>query len=150
MPRQKKVKSAKKMSQNAFLCFSEAYFDVHCEARKIKRTLAMELASNEWANMNDTQKNPWFRLYNEKKLMSMIEKDRTLLNKSNFELIMSTSNTSFIIEPSSLIAGIVMERLATMQIDSNRGILNTDDGGDNNDEEYVEIFNEFIDQGMVL
>ncbi|PKC57716.1 hypothetical protein RhiirA1_472075 [Rhizophagus irregularis] len=44
------------MFQNAFLCFTEAYHDMHCEAEKIERTLAMELASPVWAKMKDEEK----------------------------------------------------------------------------------------------
>ncbi|CAB4438066.1 unnamed protein product [Rhizophagus irregularis] len=144
--------AARRMSQNAFLCFAEIYRDVLCETERIERPLAMELASRVWAKMKDEEKIPWFRLHNEKKLMSMVERDMTLLTKSNFDLIKLTSNSPFIIEPKSLMAGMVMERLATRQIVTNR---NTDDGGDGgdggdvNDEEYTEIFNEFIDQNMV-
>ncbi|CAB4495528.1 unnamed protein product [Rhizophagus irregularis] len=81
--------------------------------------------------------------------MSMVERDMTLLNKSNFDLIKLTSNSPFIIEPKSLMAGVVMERLATRQIVTNRNTDDGGDGGDVNDEEYTEIFNEFIDQNMV-
>uniref|UniRef100_U9TZA1 Uncharacterized protein n=1 Tax=Rhizophagus irregularis (strain DAOM 181602 / DAOM 197198 / MUCL 43194) TaxID=747089 RepID=U9TZA1_RHIID len=141
--------TARRMSQNAFLCFAEIYRDVLCETERIERTLAMELASPVWAKMKDEEKIPWFRLHNEKKLMSMVERDMTLLNKSNFELIKLTSNSPFIIEPKSLMAGVVMERLATRQIVTNRNTDDGGDGGDVNDEEYTEIFNEFIDQNMV-
>ncbi|CAB4481892.1 uncharacterized protein OCT59_029348 [Rhizophagus irregularis] len=84
------------MFQNAFLCFTEAYHDMHCEAEKIERTLAMELASPVWAKMKDEEK--FHGLDYKMKKNQMIEKDMTLLNKSNFELIMSTFS-SFIIEP---------------------------------------------------
>ncbi|CAB5295342.1 unnamed protein product [Rhizophagus irregularis] len=97
MPRQKKIKSAKKMFKNAFLCFTEAYHDMHCEAEKIERTLAMELASPVWAKMKDEEK--FHGLDYIMKKYQMIEKDMTLLNKSNFELIMSKFSSSFIIEP---------------------------------------------------
>ncbi|RGB34712.1 hypothetical protein C1646_701113 [Rhizophagus diaphanus] len=166
--------TARRMSQNAFLCFAELYRDVLCETERIERPLAMELASRVWADMTDEEKIPWFRLHNEKKLMSMIERDMTLLDESNFDLIMSTFYSPFIIEPKSLMTGMVMERLATRQIVTN---MNTDggnggnggdgsdgsdggdddddgddgddgDGGDFNDEEYKEIFNEFIDQNI--
>ncbi|CAB4395793.1 unnamed protein product [Rhizophagus irregularis] len=121
--------TVRRMSQNAFVCFSEAYYDVHCETERIERTLAMKLASRVWAKMKDEEKIPWFRLHNKKKLMINVQ-------------------FTIIIEPKSLMADMVMERLATRQIVSNR---NTDDGGDVNDEEYAEIFNEFIDQdSMVL
>ncbi|CAB5216905.1 uncharacterized protein OCT59_024296 [Rhizophagus irregularis] len=141
--------TARRMSQNAFLCFAEIYRDVLCETERIERPLAMELASRVWAKMKDEEKIPWFRLHNEKKLMSMVERDMTLLNKSNFDLIKLTSNSPFIIEPKSLMAGVVMERLATRQIVTNRNTDDGGDGGDVNDEEYTEIFNEFIDQNMV-
>ncbi|CAB4418717.1 unnamed protein product [Rhizophagus irregularis] len=44
------------MFQNAFLYFTEAYHDMHCEAEKIERTLAMELASPVLAKMKDEEK----------------------------------------------------------------------------------------------
>ncbi|CAB4388146.1 unnamed protein product [Rhizophagus irregularis] len=141
--------TARRMSQNAFVCFAEIYRDVLCETERIERPLAMELASRVWAKMKDEEKIPWFRLHNEKKLMSMVERDMTLLNKSNFDLIKLTSNSPFIIEPKSLMAGMVMERLATRQIVTNRNTDDGGDGGDVNDEEYTEIFNEFIDQNKV-
>ncbi|CAB5377492.1 unnamed protein product [Rhizophagus irregularis] len=50
--------TVRRMSQNAFLCFSEAYYDVHCETKRIVRTLAMELASRVWAKMKDEEKIP--------------------------------------------------------------------------------------------
>ncbi|EXX69454.1 hypothetical protein RirG_095910 [Rhizophagus irregularis DAOM 197198w] len=141
--------TARRMSQNAFLCFAEIYRDVLCETERIERPLAMELASRVWAKMKDEEKIPWFRLHNEKKLMSMVERDMTLLNKSNFDLIKLTSNSPFIIEPKSLMAGGGMGRMGTRKNVTNRNTDDGGDGGDVNDEEYTEIFNEFIDQNMV-
>ncbi|PKK61319.1 hypothetical protein RhiirC2_791978 [Rhizophagus irregularis] len=43
------------MFQNAFLCFTEAYHDMHCEVEKIEHTLAMGLASPVWAKMKDEE-----------------------------------------------------------------------------------------------
>uniref|UniRef100_U9SS95 Uncharacterized protein n=1 Tax=Rhizophagus irregularis (strain DAOM 181602 / DAOM 197198 / MUCL 43194) TaxID=747089 RepID=U9SS95_RHIID len=57
--------TVRRMSQNAFLCFSEAYYDVHCETKRIVRTLAMELASREYDDGGDVNDEEYAEIFNE-------------------------------------------------------------------------------------
>jgi hypothetical protein len=82
--------------------------------------------------MTDQQKIPWFRICNEKTLLNKIERDRTLLNESNIELIRSTRESQFIIEPECLMAGLAF----------NRDILEAD-------YDYEKFFEEVINPDMI-
>ncbi|CAB4377890.1 unnamed protein product [Rhizophagus irregularis] len=113
MPRKKsnKPKSIRNVSfrkQNAFILFSGHYYVMRRKKEKIRRSKAVKLAAAEWKyKMSNEQKMGWFQLYNERKLMDKIGNDGILLNSKNFELIASTFNSPFIIEPHSLMAGAV-------------------------------------------
>lgn len=142
MPRQKSNKLVGKISskQNAFILFSKDYCEIRCEIEKIERSKAIKLAAAEWKDkMSNEQKRFWFHLYNEKKLMNKIEKDDSIsLNSKNFELITSTFNSPFIIEPESLMVGARTEKEVL-----NREIYETDD------EKCSKLFYEIINTKML-
>lgn len=154
MPRKMSNKSNRKMlrkksnkpiskipfrKQNAFILFSGYYYDMLCETEKIERSKAIKLAAAEWKdNMSNEQKRFWYQLANEGKLINKIGNDGTLLNSKNFELITSTFNTPFIIEPQSLMAGAVEGKEVL-----NRNIYETDD------DKCSKLFYEFINTEML-
>lgn len=110
MPRKKsnKPKSMSFRKQNAFILFSGHYYVMRRKKEKIRRSKAVKLAAAEWKyKMSNEQKMFWFKLYNERKLVDKIGNDGILLNSKNLELIESTFNSPFIIEPHSLMAGAV-------------------------------------------
>jgi hypothetical protein len=68
MPRHKSQESIKKSSPykrlrnaNPFILFSETFSRLHRETRQINRRDAIKLASFEWVNMTDLQKNSWYK-----------------------------------------------------------------------------------------
>lgn len=119
--------------ENAYIHFSKVYY-------RTREPNCSTSASYEWAKMKNPQKIPWYKIQHEKILMNIIKKDKKLLNKSNYELIVSTFNSPFVIEKESLMAGVAMEKLANKKLVSNGNVPQTDDG----DEDYLKLLKEFI------
>lgn len=128
MPRSEK-KSEK--DTNVYIHYSKEFY-------RVRDTNSTTTAADSWNNMPQDQKFQWYKLQNLRKLMNIIKKNKKLLNKSSYELIVSTLNSPdspFIIEPESLMAGLAMEMLAMKK---NGDIPNDDD------EDYEKILEEFI------
>ncbi|RGB31369.1 hypothetical protein C1646_670966 [Rhizophagus diaphanus] len=69
MPRNKSPKSIRKSapykrsrSPNAWILFSNNFYSLKCETRKIKRTDAIKSAKIAWENMSSLQKNQYFKI----------------------------------------------------------------------------------------
>ncbi|CAB4398008.1 unnamed protein product [Rhizophagus irregularis] len=128
MPRSEKKS---KKDTNAYIHFSKEFY-------RGRDTNSTTKAADLWNNMPQDQKFQWYKLQNLRKLMNIIKKNKKLLNKSSYELIVSTLNSfdsPFIIEPESLMAGLAMEMLAMKK---NGDIPNDED------EDYAKILEEFI------
>ena len=66
MPPHKSSKSIR--TPNAWILFSNNYYELHCKPDRLKRTDAMKLAKIEWDSMSNPQKYPWYHLSNQIKL----------------------------------------------------------------------------------
>lgn len=89
--------------QNAFFLFAEKFYKVLNEEEKIQRPEAMKKAGIKWEKgMTNEEKIPWYKLFYNRKLLKKIEKDNIPLDSTKFELITSTYNSPFVIEPLSL------------------------------------------------
>src|SRR5436305_3242675 len=113
--------------RNPFILYSIEYCNERCKSENITRSKANKDAATEWNDvLTVEQKNRWYRLFNEKKLLEKIEKNRDLLISSNVDLMKSTYNSPFIIEHQTLMAGLEMEKRALKS-----GIP------ENNNDEYI-------------
>jgi hypothetical protein len=123
-----------KSKSNPFILFANNYCDIHRENERLERRKAIKLASTVWKdNMTNEEKNKYFRLHNEIKIMNEIKKGDIKLNSNNFELIKSTFNTQFIIEPLSLMVGPVEKEVLNRETD---------------DDEFDKLFYELINLEM--
>ncbi|RIA80632.1 hypothetical protein C1645_866420 [Glomus cerebriforme] len=112
----KSIKNKRPKVENPWILFSNTFYSILSEKTKIKRQDAMKLASIEWNKLTDLERIPWYRLFNEKKLLRKIEENSQLINSTSLspELMKPSYDNPFIIEDFSIMSLINQPKAADL------------------------------------